>query len=254
MTFFAQKTYLVTGAGGGIGSAIALALGQAGATVVLLGRSLPALEKTYDAIIAAGGPEPALFPMDFSSAVDDQYDALAAAIRIRLGGLDGIVHAASAYLAPSPLSQQTSAEWLEQFRVNSVAPFLLNQACAPLLRRAGEASIVLIGETHGTHPAAFWGGFAVSKAALEGYFQIQAAEWRDEPALRVHLIVPGPIRSPQRALSHPGEDKTTLPTPADLARDILTLLERPDPAWRGQRLNWRPGHLSANPFAPTIGL
>ncbi len=244
MTFFAHKTYLITGAGGGIGSAIALALGQAGATVILLGRSLPALEKTYDAILAAGGPEPALFPMDFSTAVDDQYDALAGGIRVRLGRLDGIIHAASGYLPPSPLLQQTSAEWLEQFRVNSVAPFLLNQACAPLLRRATDAPVVLISETHGSHPAAFWGGFAVSKAALETYFRIQAAEWRDEPALRVHLVVPGPIRSPQRALSHPGEDKTGLPTPADFARDILTLLERPDPDWRGQRLNWRPGQLS----------
>jgi NAD(P)-dependent dehydrogenase (short-subunit alcohol dehydrogenase family) len=245
MTFFANKTYLVTGAGGGIGSAVALALGQAGATVILLGRSLPALEKTYDAISAAGGPEPALFPMDFGTAVDDQYDALAGAIRIRLGRLDGIIHAASAYLAPSPLPQQSAAEWLEQFRVNSVAPFLVNQACTPLLRRASDAPVILISETHGAHPTAFWGGFAVSKAALESYFRIQAAEWHNEPALRIHLLVPGPIRAPQRALSHPGEDKTTLPTPQDLAHDLLALLERPDPAWRGQRLNWRPGRLTA---------
>lgn len=244
MTFFAQKTYLVTGAGGGIGSAIALALGQAGATVILLGRTLPALEKTYDAIVAAGGPEPALFPMDFSDAVDDRYDALASAIQAQLGRLDGIIHAASAYLTPSPLLQQTSAEWLEQFRVNSVAPFLLNQACTPLLRRASDAPVVLISETHGAHPAAYWGGFAVSKAALEAYFQIQAAEWRNEPALRIHLIVPGPIRSPQRALSHPGEEKTTLPTPNELAHDLLNLLEHRDPDRRGQRLNWRPGQFT----------
>jgi NAD(P)-dependent dehydrogenase (short-subunit alcohol dehydrogenase family) len=244
MQTLANKTYLVTGAGGGIGSAIALALGQAGATVVLVGRSLPALEKTYDAIQAVGGPEPALFPMDFATAVDDQFETLAAAIRVRLGHLDGIIHAASAYLAPSPLHQQSSAEWLEQFRVNAVAPCVLNQACAGLLRRAPDAPVILIGETHGATPAAYWGGFAVAKAALEAYFRIQAAEWHAETALRLHLVIPGPIRSPQRALSHPGEDKSSLPTCAALASDLLTLIERPDPAWRGQRLNWRPGRLS----------
>jgi len=244
MKTLTNTLYLVTGAGGGIGSATALALGQAGATVILVGRSLPALEKTYDAILAAGGSEPILYPMDFATATDSQYEDLAGAIQVRLKHLDGIVHAASAYLPPSPLPQQTAADWLAQFRVNAVAPFLINQACASLLRKATDAPVILIGETHGAAPSAYWGGFAVAKGALESYFHIQAAEWHAETALRLHLVIPGPIRSPQRALSHPGEDKSVLPTCAALAADLLTLIERPDPAWHNQRLSWRPGQFS----------
>ena len=68
-----NKVILIVGAGGGVGSECALAAAKAGATVVLCGRSLPPLEKVYDAIVAAGGPEPALFPMDLAAAVDDNY-------------------------------------------------------------------------------------------------------------------------------------------------------------------------------------
>lgn len=236
--------YLVTGAGGGVGSATALALSHAGATVILVGRSLPSLEKTYDSIIAAGGPEPILYPLDLATATDSQYEDLAGAIQVRLKRLDGIVHAASAFLPPSPLHQQTSAEWLEQFRVNAVAPFVLNQACAALLRRAPDAAVILIGETHGAAPTAYWGGFAVAKGALETYFHIQASEWASEPALRIHLVIPGPIRAPQRALSHPGEDKAALPTAAELASDLVYLIAHPNATPRGQRLAWRPGQFN----------
>jgi NAD(P)-dependent dehydrogenase (short-subunit alcohol dehydrogenase family) len=236
-----NKVILIVGAGGGVGSECALAAAKAGATVVLCGRSLPPLEKVYDAIVAAGGPEPALFPMDLAAAVDDNYEALAQAMRMQMGRLDAIVCAASAFSALSPLAQQTSAEWLEQFRVNAVAPFLLTQACAGLMRQQNDAPIILLGEQHGRDAKAYWGGFAVSQAALDAWFRIQADEWSKEPALRLHLLIPGPIRSPMRNRTHPGEDRNALPTPTELAADILRLLGEEGRQWRGERLEWRPG-------------
>lgn len=232
---------MVVGAGGGIGSECALAAANAGATVVLCGRSLSSLEKVYDAIVAAGGPMPALFPMDLAAAVDDHYESLAATIRMQLGRLDAIVCAAAAFSALSPLAQQTSAEWLAQFRVNAVAPFLLAQACAGLMRQQTDAPIILLGEQHGQAPKAYWGGFAVSQAALDAWFRIQADEWSKEPALRLHLVIPGPIRSPMRNRTHPGEERSALPTASDLAADILRLLAPEGRQWQGQRLYWRPG-------------
>lgn len=219
-----DRVILVTGAGQGLGRAAALAFAGHGATVVLLGRTTGKLEKVYDEIVAAGGPQPAIFPMDLEKAEDGDFESLAQTIGYQLRRLDGILHCAAAFETPSPLGQQTTAQWLRQFKVNSVAPFAINRACLPLLAAAPAATVILMGATHGHAPAAYWGGFAVSKAALEAYFRIQAEEWAGYAGLHIHLVIPGPINSPQRAKSHPGEAKNQLPTPEALAIDLVPMM------------------------------
>ncbi|HXZ49282.1 MAG TPA: SDR family NAD(P)-dependent oxidoreductase [Usitatibacter sp.] len=220
----AGRVILVTGAGQGLGRAVALDCAAHGATVALLGRRQDKLEATYDAIEAAGGPEPALIPLDLGSAGTPEYEALAALVRRDLKGLDGIAHCASHFVPLGPLAEQTLEQWLELLRVNLAAPFALTRACLPLLAAAADSSVVFTGETHGAHPLAYWGGFAVSKAALSTL----AAIWGDETALhgrpRMNVLVPGPIASPQRARSHPGEDPAKLRTPQTAARAFLYLL------------------------------
>ncbi|MCS6785924.1 MAG: SDR family NAD(P)-dependent oxidoreductase, partial [Thiobacillaceae bacterium] len=196
----------------------------AGATVVLLGRTVAKLEAVYDAIVQAGGPQPAILPMDLAAATERDYATLAQAIAGQLGRLDGILHCANAFVRLSPLALQSPEEWLVQFRVNALAPFTLNRACLPLLKRAEDASVVLVGETHGHAPAAYWGGYAVSKAALEVYFRIQADEWAEESQLRVNLVIPGPIASPFRARTHPAEDHARLPLPQALCPLLVELM------------------------------
>ena len=71
------RVVLVTGAGDGIGRAIAHLCAAHGATSVLLGRTVEKLERVYDEIRAAGGPEPAIYPMDLSGAMPPDYEALA---------------------------------------------------------------------------------------------------------------------------------------------------------------------------------
>ena len=219
-----DRVILVTGAGQGLGRAVSLAAAAHGATVVLLGRNVGKLEAVYDEIVAAGGPEPAIFNIDLSAAQDKDYEALAQALAVQLKRLDGLVHCAAFFYNTSPLALQTSEHWLDYFKINALAPFALTRACEPLLKQAPDASVILAGETHGHAPAAFWGGFAVSKAALEAYMKIQAAEWAGQDNLRINLLIPGPVHTPQRARSHPGELKTTLPQPADLAPYFLKLL------------------------------
>ena len=75
--------------------------------------------------------------------------------------------------------------------VNAAAPAAINRACAPMLETCPDASVILVGETHGHAPKAYWGGFAVSKAALEAYLKVQADEWSDKP-MRINLVIPGP--------------------------------------------------------------
>lgn len=234
------RVVLVTGAGQGLGRAAALAYAAEGATVVLLGRTVAKLEAVYDAIVRGGGPQPAILPADLAAAQDRDFEALAQAIAGQLGRLDGILHCANAFATLSPLSQQNAEQWLSQFRVNALAPFAINRACLPLLKRSPDASVILVSETHGQTPAAYWGGYAVSKAALEAYFRIQADEWADLPDLRINLVVPGPIHTPFRYRTHPAEDKSALPPPEALCPLLLELMGPQGRQTRGQRIVFRP--------------
>ncbi len=234
-----ERIILVTGAGQGLGRAAAKAFAAQGATVVLLGRTVAKLEAVYDEIVRAGGPQPAILPADLAAAQDKDFETLAYTLASQLGGLDGILHCANAFASLSPLSLQTVEQWMIQFRVNTVAPFAINRACMPLLQRSADASVILVGETHGHTPAAYWGGFAVSKAALEAYFRIQADEWSDLPNLRINLVIPGPIRSPLRARTHPAEDKGALPEPEALCPLLLQLMGPEGRDTRGQTLSFQ---------------
>ena len=200
-----ERVILITGATQGIGRAVALEYARLGATVVLLARRVPQLEAVYDEIVALAYPEPVAIPLDLLTANDADYSTVALCLRQRLGRLDGIVHCAAYLYGLSPLGDQRIDEWMHQFRINAVAPFALTRACLPLLQQSSDASVVFVGETHGLYPAPFWGGFAVSKAGLGHVMQIMACEWDAHKNLRLNLLVPGAVNSPQRQRTHPGQ-------------------------------------------------
>lgn len=220
----AGRAVLVTGATRGLGRAVALACAKYGATVVLNGRDARLLNEVYDEIINAGLPEPAIIALDLNTAGWREYEHAANLIEIQLGRLDGIVHCASHLEKLSSLEAQRIDEWQHMLRVNVIAPFALDQACARLLRDAPDASLVFTSETHASAPSAFWGGYAVSKAALETLARIQADEWSSHANRRANIVIPGPIASPLRSRTHPGELRDTLPRPEDVTPLYLYLL------------------------------
>jgi NAD(P)-dependent dehydrogenase (short-subunit alcohol dehydrogenase family) len=219
-----ERVILVTGAGQGIGRVAALAFAAHGATVILHGREVSKLESVYDQIDAAGGPQPTILPLDLATARDRDFENMALAIESQLKRLDGILHNASHLADPSPLDNQRLDEWLLLLRVNLAAPFALTRACSYLLRAASDASVIFTSETHALEPAAYWGGFAVAKSGLMALVKIQAQEWEGRSNLRVNLLVPGPVDSPQRQRTHPGELPTSRPRPEKLMPAYLYLI------------------------------
>ena len=220
----AGRVILVTGAGQGLGRAVALACAAHGATVALLGRRQEKLESTYDGILGAGGAEPALVPLDLEAAGSAEFEALSQVLRRDLKRLDGIAHCASHFVPLGPLANQTLETWMALLKVNLAAPFAITRACLPLLASAPDSSVVFTGETHGAQPAAYWGGFAVSKAGLSPLAHIWADERSRTPNPRMNVLIPGPIATPQRARSHPGEDRDRLRTAEEAARAYVYLL------------------------------
>lgn len=200
-----DKVILITGATRGLGRELALYCVEKGAMVILLGRDHKLLEKIYDEIQGLGKAEPFAVTLDLYTATESEFDQLAFAIKKEVGRLDAIVHCAGYFHSLSPIEFQMIEDWMNQYRVNAVAPMALSKACLPLLAQSEDASIVFVGEDHSENPKAYWGGFGASYAGLNYLSKVAADEWEKYPNLRVNVIEPGNINSPLRTQTHPGE-------------------------------------------------
>lgn len=236
----AGRVILLTGAGSGIGRALAHAFAAAGATVALAGKTLRKLERTYDEIVKAGGPTPALLPIDLENALATDYDALASALDREFGRLDGLVHNAAILGVRSPIIHHDVPTWCRVLQVNLTAEFCLTQVCLPLLEKSTDASIVFTTSGVGTVGRAYWGAYAVSKFGVEGLAQVLAHEYQGNERLRVNLINPGATRTDMRAVAYPGEDPRTLKTPAEITAPYLYLLGPEARGVSGQRFEAQP--------------
>lgn len=211
---------VVTGATRGIGHATALALAKAGAHVVAIGRTQGALEDLDDAIRAAGGSA-TLVPLDITDY--PAIDRLGAALHERYGKLDILVGNAGLLGGISPLGHIEPKDFDKTFAVNLTANWRLIRSLDPLLRasNAGRAVFVTSGAAHKAR--AYWGLYAATKAALEALARAYAEETRNHTPVRVTLVNPGPLATAMRKKAMPGEDQSTLKTPADIAPKIVAL-------------------------------
>lgn len=215
------RVILVTGASRGFGAAAATAIGAAGAHVVATARTVGGLEETDDAIRAAGGEAATLIPLDLRE--PGQIDRLGPALLERFQRLDGLISAAAALPALSPVAHLEPARWMTAFKVNVDANFRLIRILDPLLRRAAAGRAVFVTDRIGAPGVAYWNAYAASKAALETLVLSWAAELKRTP-LRVNLFDPGPMRTALRAVAFPGDDPANPPLPATRVPAMLPLL------------------------------
>jgi NAD(P)-dependent dehydrogenase (short-subunit alcohol dehydrogenase family) len=220
----ADRVILVTGAGAGIGRALAKRSASLGATVILHGRTVSRLESVYDEIRAEGGPEPAIFPLNLERATGEDYDRLSGAIEAQWGRLDGLVHNAGVLGGRTPIEHHDVADWQRVLHVNLTAPFILCRCLLPLLFQSADASVVFTSSGVGRRGKAYWGAYAVSKFGVEGLSQVLADELANKPNIRVNVINPGATRTAMRAAAYPAEDPERLKTPEEILGAYLYLL------------------------------
>lgn len=234
----AGRTILIAGATGGLGRATALACAAAGATVVLLGRKVPALEKLYDEIVMLGVPTPAIYPLNLEGASPRDYAELADTIERECGALHGLVYAAAQFGGLSRLEDLAPDDWLRAMQVNLNAPFLLVQACMPLLRGQEDASVVFVLEDETRVGKAFWGAYGVAKHGLGGLASILHQETENGP-VRIHTLLPAPMRTALRRMAYFGENTLERPEPVRMAPAVIYLLGETGRAVRGETLDLR---------------
>jgi NAD(P)-dependent dehydrogenase (short-subunit alcohol dehydrogenase family) len=219
----ANKVILVTGAGDGIGKVAAMNYAAAGATVILLGRTVSKLEAVYDAIIASGKNEPSIVPLDLSGATASHYKGLTDTIMAEYGGLDGILFNASVLGTLCPFTEIKESEFDQVMQVNVKSQYLMLQALMPALKKKETASVVFTSSSVGRKGRAFWGTYSLSKFATEGMMQVLADEHKNT-ALRFNCINPGATRTDMRAKAYPAENPASLKSPEQIMPSYVYLM------------------------------
>lgn len=226
------RVVLVAGASGGLGSAAAVACAQAGATLVLLGRKVAALNRVYDAVKAVGN-EPLLYPLDLEGASPDDYQDMVQRIDAELGRLDGVLHCAAEFKGLTPLLHTDPADFARAIHVDLTARWWLTQACLPLLAKSDAGVVVFTVDDPARSAGAFWGGYGLAQQAQASLVTMLQAEL-GEHGPRISGLQPGPMRTSLRARAfQPNTDAKARPA-IDYASACVELLSAAGAGQRGR--------------------
>src|SRR5262245_22772625 len=223
---------LVTGAGRGIGRAVALALGRDGAAVTLVARSRSELDDVAAQIARAGGRAHA-----FAGDLRDRTTcdaAVSEAVRVH-GGLGILVNNAGIG-GFAPLAETSDEHWEQILGLNLTAVFRVTRAALPHLARSG-GHVFMISSLAGRNPIANLSAYCASKAALDQLAACLMLEVR-HAGVKVTTIAPGSVDTGFAGLPRDGDTSWML-TGEDVARTVLELLRMRDDAHLS-RIEMRP--------------
>jgi len=196
---FARRVAMITGGANGIGRAIALALGTAGAHVVVTDVDFDAAQSVCDEIrrVTGSGHSIAL-PLDVTN--EEEVEAAFAAVCCRFGGLDVLVSNAGVARS-SPLDQLELADWNRSLEVNATGHFLVSRAALRLFRRQGiGGNIVFVGTKNIVAPGRDFGAYSSAKAAEAQLARVVAIEGAPD-GIRANVINPDAIFGDSRLWS-----------------------------------------------------
>ncbi|AIT05446.1 oxidoreductase [Sphingomonas taxi] len=216
----ANQLALVTGASRGIGAATAIALGAAGAHVVLTARTAKDLEAVEETIFDAGGSA-TIAPLDLTQT--DSIARLAAAVGERWQALDVLVLNAAMLGSLAAVPAIDAKELAQVLTLNVSAQVAMIQAFDPMLRKAAAGKVIGLTSSVGRNPRAYWGAYGASKAAFETMLGAYGDETADISQIRTAIVDPGATRTKMRARAYPGEAPESVKPPETVADRIVAL-------------------------------
>jgi len=234
----AGRVAVVTGAGRGIGRAVALALGEAGACVIAAARTQDEIDGTARAVREAGGEADAV-AVDLAD--EASVRALFAAVRGRWGRLDVLVNNAGIGLY-GPVETFPVEDLDRLVTVNLRGTFLCCQEAMRLMVPAGAGYIINISSVVGFKGYPNQAGYTATKHAVMGLTKSLAVE-AQEHGVRASAILPGGVDTDMVRQARPDLDPAILLQPEDVAQAVLFLLSLSDRAAVDQiYLRRRTGH------------
>ena len=216
------QVFLLTGATGGLGSALTLKLCEQGADVIVSDKNPKALNNLCDAIVERGLTEPIVYPMNLMGATPDDFTVLANTIDEKLGQLNGLIHTATEFSSLTPFQHYEPTRWLKEMQVNLNGPLFLTQSLLPLLLEQQGTVIFTLDDPELTS-GAYWGNYGVSKAAVSSFAHMLRLEMQNQ-GVRVETVTPPPMHTQLRAKAWPGESPDKLAKPLDVTAQYLDLL------------------------------
>jgi NADP-dependent 3-hydroxy acid dehydrogenase YdfG len=218
----AGQVAIVTGAGRGIGRAVALAFALEGASVVLAARSRADLAAVAGAIRESGGVALAL-PTDVTQ--DGAVEALVEQTAGELGRIDILVTAAGV-AAFGPVAGAKPADWDGMLAVNLRAAMVCCHAVLPTMQRQHRGTIINVGSIAGKRAIPGGAAYAATKAGLAAFSAVLAEELRAD-GIRVGVIVPGAVDTPLWDAIPGGPDRARMLRPEDVARVVVLMATLP---------------------------
>ena len=214
-----KRIALITGATRGIGKEISIILAKNDIHVILLGRTLNALEELQDQIISFGGSSTSI---QFDLNDLNEIPSISKEINERWGKLDILISNAAYLHNLTPLSHLSEKDWQISLSTNLSCNWLLIKHFESLLLRSklGKAIFLTSGASQGYRP--FWGAYAISKAGLDAMVKAWSSEM-EETNLIINLYDPGATNTQMRARAYPGENPNSLKNPNEVAKEILKI-------------------------------
>ena len=219
-----NRNILVTGSNKGIGKARASGLGSQGANIILLGRNSTGLEEVYDEIQKSKNTSPLIIECDLENLDEKQGNEINNLILESHGHLDAVINNASIIGKMSSLSDYDLKTWNSVLNVNLTASFLLTKSLLPALSGSKIPRIIFTSSGVALTGRAFWGAYAISKAATKSMAEIFKEELEGTSNIKVFNFDPGATRTSMRAFAYPAEDPSELKEPSELLRCYEWLL------------------------------
>lgn len=213
---------IVTGAGRGIGGAVALALAREGAGVALAARSRADLAAVAGAIRESGGSALAI-PTDVTQ--DGAVEALVEQTAGALGRIDILVTAAGV-AAFGPVAGTKPADWDGMLAVNLRAAMVCCRAVLPVMQRQRRGTIINVGSIAAKRAITGSAAYAATKAGLAAFSAVLAEELRAD-GIRVGMVVPGAVDTPLWDSLPGGPDRARMLRPEDVARAVVLMASLP---------------------------